>query len=172
MGHFVYDPTMNTATQTFVIGVVCGMRSTFGPALVSHKLSGQGVTGRRETGLSVFSFMASPKTANFLKIAAAGELIADKLPQTPARTQPGPLVGRALSGALCGAALGRAAGSLTSRGARTGAVVGALGAVTGSYAFYYLRHYLTDAQNLPDLPVALTEDALAAVGGAVVLDEI
>ncbi len=158
----------NTAIQTFVIGVVCGMRSTFGPALVAHKLSGQGVTGRRETALGALNFMASPRTANFLKVAAAGELIADKLPQTPARTEPGALTGRALSGALCGAALGRSAG----QSVRTGAIVGALGAVAGSYAFYYLRRYLTHAQNLPDLPVALTEDALAAVGGAVVLDEI
>ena len=159
---------MNTSTQTFVIGVVCGMRSTFGPALVSHKLSRQRSAGHSETRLGSLNFMASPKTANFLKVAAAGELIADKLPQTPARTQAGGLGGRTLSGALCGAALSRSAG----QGARTGAIVGALGAVVGSYGFYYLRRYLTHTQGLPDLPVALTEDALAAVGGAAVLDEV
>lgn len=137
------------------------MRSTFGLALVSHHLSRQ-----RKPALGRLDFMRSPKTANLLKIAAAGEVIGDKLPNTPARTQPGAVVGRMASGALCGAALGRSAG----RGARSGAVVGALGAVVGSYAFYYLRRELTQ-RGLPDLPVALAEDALALGGGAAVLRE-
>ncbi len=137
------------------------MRASFGLALVSHRLS-----QHANPKLGRLNFMRSPKTATFFKIAAAGEFIGDKLPQTPARTQPGALVGRALSGALCGAALGRSAG----RGARSGAAVGALGAVVGGYAFYYLRRYLTHEQGLPDLPVALAEDALALGGGVAVLE--
>ena len=150
----------NTLTQAFALGVVSGMRSTFGLALVSYRLS-----QHRKPKLGRLDFMRSPKTATFFKVAAAGELIGDKLPQTPARTEPGPFVGRALSGALCGAALARSAG----RSARSSAVVGALGAVVGSYAFYYLRRELTE-QGLPDLPVALAEDTLAFGGGAAILE--
>ena len=151
---------MNPFAQAFILGVVCGMRSTFGPALVARKLSGS----VPRLFLGRLEFMRSAKTANFLSVAAVGELIGDKLPQTPARTKPGPVVGRTLSGALCGAALGRSAG----RGTRSRAVVGALGAVVGSYAFYYLRRTLT-RRGLPDLPVALAEDALAFGGGVAVL---
>ena len=157
----------NFSTQAFVLGVVSGMRATFGPALVTHKLSRQVKSRQVQPRLGRLEFMRSPKTASFFKVAAAGEVIADKLPQTPARTQPGPLLGRTLSGALCGAALGRSMG----QGARSGAVVGALGAAVGSYAFYYLRRNLTHGQGLPDLPVALAEDALALGGGALVLND-
>lgn len=150
----------NILTQAFVLGVVSGMRSTFGVALVSHHLSQQ-----RKPALGRLDFMCSPKAATFFKVAAAGEFVGDKLPNTPDRTQPGAVAGRMASGALCGAALGRSAG----RGARSGAVVGALGAVVGSYAFYYLRRELTQ-RGLPDLPVALAEDALALTGGAAVLE--
>ncbi len=148
-------------TQAFILGVVSGMRSTFGLALVSHRLS-----RHRNPELGRLNFMRSPKTATFFKVAAAGELVGDKLPNTPDRTQPGAVAGRMVSGALCGAALARSA----HRRGRSGAVAGALGAVVGSYAFYYLRRELT-ARGLPDLPVALAEDALALFGGAAVLSE-
>lgn len=68
------------------------MRSTFGPALATHKLS-----LRHEPDLGRLNFMRSPRTANILKVAAAGEFIVDKLPQTPSCTQPGPVVWRMMS---------------------------------------------------------------------------
>lgn len=151
---------LNPTTQAFVLGVVSGMRAALGPALVSHKLSGQ-----RRPDLGRLNFMRSPTTATVLKVAAAGELVGDKLPTTPARTEPGPLSGRALSGALCGAALGRSA----RRNTAAGAVVGALGAVVGTYTFYHLRRELTRERGLPDLWVALAEDALALGAGSAVL---
>ncbi len=152
-------------TQAFVLGVVSGMRAALGPALVSHRLSGSG-----SADLGRLNFMRSPTAAAILKVAAAGELVGDKLPMTPARVEPGPLLGRALSGALCGAVLGRSApdNSAIRRSARrkgaTGAVIGALGAVVGAYAFYALRRELTQG-GLPDVAVALAEDALAVTGG-------
>jgi uncharacterized membrane protein len=152
----------NLTTQTFVLGVVSGMRAALGPALVSHQLS-----RRPHPELGRLNFMRSPTTAAVLKVAAAGELVGDKLPATPDRIEPGPLSGRALSGALCGAALGRAA----RREVATGALVGALGAVAGAYAFYNLRRVLTHDQGLPDLAVALAEDALALAAGVAVLEE-
>ena len=149
----------NPLTQAFVIGVVSGMRSALGPALVSHRLS-----QRPSPDLGRLNFMRAPTTATVLKVAAAGELIGDKLPMTPARVNPGPLSGRALSGALCGAALSRSA----RRSVTTGATIGALGAVIGAYAFYHLRRDLTQ-RGLPDGVVAVAEDALALTGGLAVL---
>ena len=157
----------NPTTQAFALGVVSGMRAALGPALVSHKLS-----GHQQLDLGRLNFMRSPTTATVLKVAAAGELVGDKLPRAPARIQPGPLSGRVLSGALCGAVLGGAAlGRWARQGAVTGAVVGALGAVAGAYACYGLRRALTHEQGLPDLAVALAEDALALAGGVAVLRE-
>lgn len=152
---------MSNSTQAFVLGVVSGMRAALGPALVSQRLS-----QHRQPHLGRLNFMRSPATATLLKIAAAGELIGDKLPMTPARTQPGPLSGRALSGALCGAALNRSA----RRNTAAGAVLGALGAVVGAYAFYALRRELTQ-DGLPDVIVAIAEDALAVTGGLAVLGD-
>ncbi len=139
-------------TQAFVLGVVSGMRAALGPALVSHKLSRRG-----SPDLGRLNFVCLPTTAAVLKVAAAGELVGDKLPTTPNRIQLGPLSGRAMSGALCGAALGRS----SRQSAFSGALVGAVAAVTGAYAFYYLRRELTHKHGLPDVWVALTEDALA-----------
>ena len=150
----------NVITQAFAMGVVSGMRSMTGPALVTHYLSRD-----RRPRLGRLNFMRSKLTATAFKVAAAGELIGDKLPNTPARTQAGPLVGRALSGALCGAALARGG----RESAVTGAVFGAVGGVVGTYAFYALRHTLTEA-GLPDLVVALGEDALAVGGGRALLE--
>lgn len=150
----------NPITQAFALGVVSGMRAALGPALVSHALS-----QRPPPDLGRLNFMRSPTTAVVLKVAAAGELVGDKLPLTPDRIQPGPLTGRALSGALCGAVLGRSA----RQGAVTGALVGALGAVAGAHAFYSLRRTLVHDHGLPDLAVALVEDALALASGTAVL---
>jgi uncharacterized membrane protein len=155
----------NPTTQAFILGVVSGMRAALGPALVSHKLSQRG-----SPDLGYLNFMRSPTTAIVLKVAAAGELVGDKLPMTPDRIEPGPLAGRAMSGALCGAALGGAVLNRSSRQcALSGALVGALGAVAGAYAFYYLRRELTHKQGLPDVWVALAEDAVALGAGLRVL---
>lgn len=151
----------NVTTQAFALGVVSGMRSMTGLALVAHDLSRD-----RRPKLGRLNFMRSNVTATVLKVAAVGELVGDKLPNTPARTQAGPLVGRALSGALCGAALGRS----QRESAVAGALVGAVGAVAGTFAFYALRRTLTEA-GLPDLVVALGEDALAFGGGRAVLEQ-
>ena len=155
-----HHPMPNVITQAFAIGVVAGMRSMTAPALVTHYLSG----GRRPR-LGRLNFMRSKAAATAFKVAAAGELVGDKLPNTPARTQAGPLVGRALSGVLCGAALARGG----RESAVAGAVFGAVGGIVGTYAFHALRRTLTEA-GLPDLVVALGEDALAVGGGRAILE--
>lgn len=150
--------------QAAVLGVASGMRAAVAPALVAHHLSRTG-NGRTDPDadldLGRLSFMRSRRTAAAFKLAAAGELVGDKLPATPDRTDAGPLFGRALSGALCGAALYGAAGERKA----LGALVGAASAVVGAYAFYHLRRSLGE-EGVPDLAAAVAEDALVLAGGA------
>ena len=82
-------------------------------------------------------------------VAAAAEIIGDKLPSTPARTQPIAFIGRIASGAFCG----RVAGG--SRGALVGAVTSAAATV----GFYEARK--AASARMPALLAALLEDAIA-----------
>jgi uncharacterized membrane protein len=65
----------------FLIGVVAGLRSLTAPAAVSW-VARAGRLHLENTGLAFLGFAATPY---ILTIVAIGELIADKLPQTPSR---------------------------------------------------------------------------------------
>jgi uncharacterized membrane protein len=91
---------------------------------------------------------------------AAGEYVGDKLPGTPSRLAAGPLIARIVSGAACG----RALAARNDGNPIGGMLAGGAAAVAGAYAGYHLRHYLTSDRKLPDLPLALLEDAVAIVG--------
>lgn len=155
--------------KAFQIGVIAGMRTMTAPALVSYKLTHTKPGQRAKLALSNsrLNFMTSPTTANVLAVMAAGELVADKLPQTPSRVDQPQIWGRIGSGALSAAALTKADGN----SAPVGGVVGALGAVAGSFAFYQLRRWLTHEKGLPDLYVALAEDALTIGAGWLVVQQ-
>jgi len=88
-------------------------------------------------------------------------LIADKLPKTPSRKAPGPLVVRFLTGGLSGAAICAAAG----QSLIVGAVLGGLGGVVGAFVGYAARMGLVKALKVPDIVIALLEDAVAIGGG-------
>jgi uncharacterized membrane protein len=108
-----------------------------------------------------YTFTAHLPAVIIFTVCAIGELIADKLPKTPKRTAPAPLIFRLVMGALCGvvlAAAGHAAMGL-------GIVFGAIGALIGSFGGYLVRHALTSRAGLPDFPVALVEDLIAVAGG-------
>ena len=86
-----------------------------------------------------------------LTLAAAGEVVADKLPFTPARTAELPYLGRVAGGFVCGGIVAGPAGALAA--ALTSAVV--------TEVAYRKRRFLTKRLHVPDLPLALIEDALA-----------
>lgn len=127
----------NIVLRGIGIGAVAGLRSMTAPAATL------GGADHHWTGPA--------------RIAAAGELLVDKLPVAPPRLMPAALAVRVISGALCGRALAkRAEGSLL-----LGTTAGAIGALASSYAGYYARRYVTTRGNLPDFPIALVEDGLA-----------
>src|SRR5262249_19112740 len=106
------------------------------------------------------SFMAATAAPYILTVLAIGELVTDKLPNTPSRTAALGLIGRLLLGGLSGATLAAAGGqSLV-----LGAVLGAAGGLIGAFAGYKARTGLVRALKVP-LVIALLEDAIA-IGGA------
>jgi uncharacterized membrane protein len=153
---------IRTYLNAFQIGVIAGMRSMTAPALVSYKLSR---TEPDPLPDSALHFITSFKAATTFAVLAGGELIGDKLPNTPDRTAFPQVTGRILSGALCGAALLKADGQPLAYGA----VLGALGATVGSFAFFHLRRWLTHEKGLPDAAVAVAEDGLAIGAGWLVV---
>src|SRR5580698_7457508 len=103
----------------FMIGVIAGLRSLTAPAAVSWAAR-LGWLHVDNTWLAFLGFAATPYIVSVLAI---GELIADKLPNTPSRKAPPGFIARIVTGALCGAALG-AGGSWI-----VGLVAGVAGAI-------------------------------------------
>jgi len=148
-------PVMGFAT-------LAGMRSMSAPAFVSHYLARQPAAGLAGSSLR---FLQKPATATVLKVVAAAEMVADKLPSTPNRIAPGVMLGRLLSGALVGAAWYRSRhGS-----ALGGGVLGGLVAVASTVVSYALRTGISDKSGVPVALVGVGEDALVLAGGAALL---
>ena len=149
---------MVTLLYAFLIGCVCGLRSMTAPAAVAWGAH----LGWLHLHTGLLAFFAHKISLIIFSVFAIGELIADKLPFIPARTQAGPLAVRVIFGALCGAALcvSGAASPLA------GALLGGVGGVAGAFAGYAYRRSL--ASTLPDWVLALLED-LVAVGGGFLL---
>ena len=145
----------------FLIGCVCGLRSMTGPAVVCWGAH----LGWVDLFGSKLGFLAATASLVVFSLLAVGELIADKLPFIPSRTQAGPLVVRFLFGAMCGAALCVAGGAAIA----PGAVLGGVGAVAAAFAGYRVRRWLTVDRHLPDLLIALLEDVIAVSGGLLIV---
>jgi len=141
----------------FLIGCVAGLRSMMAPAIVcaAAYLRWIHLEG------TPLSWMDTMIALSVWTLFAIGELIVDKLPQTPARTMPVGLIARAVTGGLSGAALALSGGK--SMGA--GALLGAAGGLASAFAGYYIRRGLVVQTKLPDFVVAVVEDLLAISGG-------
>lgn len=111
--------------------------------------------GRATLGIAAPVVARGPVAARvLLGLAVAGELVGDKLPRTPDRTEPGSLAGRAVSGVIGGAVLARRAG----RGPVPTAVLGGAAALAGSFLGIGWRRAAVG--RLPAVPAALIEDAV------------
>jgi uncharacterized membrane protein len=135
----------------FLAGMVAGLRSMLGPAVVSWAAK----LGWLQVAATPLAFMGYRYTPIILTVLAIGELIADKLPSTPSRKAPPAFIARIVSGSLVGATIGAAGQSLV-----LGMVLGALGAVCGTLGGAAVRSRLASAFGR-DLPAALLEDIVA-----------
>jgi uncharacterized membrane protein len=133
------------------IGIVAGLRSLTAPAVVAWAthLSWLNLHG------SPLAFMGSTAAVTIFFLLALGELVADKLPTTPKRTAPAPLVARVITGALCGACLSTAAG----KSLLAGTLLGGIGGFIGAFGGYSIRKRLD--LHIKDLVVAFCEDVVA-----------
>ena len=137
------------------IGFVAGLRSLTAPAAASWAAA----LGWIDLQGTRLHWMGSWVTVAIFTLLAFLELVSDKLPRTPNRTTPGPLISRMVLGGLSGAALMVA----NQRSLVAGAVLGALGALIGAFAGYQARFHLVRRLNLRDLAVAIPEDLIAIV---------
>jgi len=141
----------------FLIGVVCGLRSLTAPALVAWAAHRSWID-LHNTSLA---FMGSAAAVVIFTLLAIGELVADQLPSTPARTAPPGLIARIILGGLSGAGIALAGGQSIAGGS----ILGVLGGIAGAFGGYQVRTRLVKALKVPDLVIALLEDAVAIGGG-------
>lgn len=154
---------MSDSTKSLVLaaglGAVVGMRSMSGPALLSHYLMHH-PWWRRPRGLA--GVLASGTVAGVLEVLAAGEMVADKTPVVPDRTELPALLGRAVIGAFCSAVVADRRG-----GSRVGAMlVGAGAAVGATFLAYHLRKEAGNRFHVPDPLLGLVEDGLVLAAGS------
>ena len=125
--------------DAILAGLACSMRSSAGPALLAAR-------GR---------ISGTPRI--LVLLMAAGELVADKMPATPDRTDPPGVAGRVASGAYTGH---RIAGV-------PGAIAAAASAAVGTFATHRARELAVQTTGLPDPVVAVGEDLLALTAATV-----
>ena len=135
------------------IGVVAGLRCMTAPAIVAWAahLGWISLVG------SHLAFMRSAWAVGIFTVGALAEFVVDQLPTTPARTNPGPLAARIITGSLTGACLGTAGGASL----WLGALIGAIGAIAGAFGGHRARVGLVQSLHVPDIAIAIPEDLIA-----------
>ena len=148
-----------TWVRAGVLGMVAGMRAAlpFAPLALA---AGRGRFGRRLPW--PLALIGSRWARAGIGLAAAGELVVDKLPVTPSRLRPGPLGGRLICGGLAGGLVARDAG----RPWPVGATIGAIGAAAGASLGYHTRRTLGQRTGLPDPVWGAAEDVVAFALGS------
>jgi uncharacterized membrane protein len=144
------------------IGAVSGLRSMTGPAIISEAANRKLL--HLDTG--PLAWLGSDNASRGAMLLAVGELIADKLPFTPDRTDPPLLIMRALSGAVCGYAISRRGSSKQQKWAS--ALVGGSAALAAAWVGFEYRKRV----KLPPLLAAVVEDAIAMGSGAAIVAAI
>lgn len=139
-----------------LIGVVAGLRALTAPAAVAWAAALQWIN----LDNTWVEWLAHPITVTVLTILAVGELVTDKLPKTPSRRTAIQFATRLITGAFAGAVIG------TAWGYKFGGLgAGMIGAVLGTLSGAEIRRRLVAATGGRDLPIALSEDAVAVIGG-------
>lgn len=139
------------------LGVLAGMRSTSAPTLLSTALSREVQLHRPPSTLR--GLLEKRGTGRLLRVLLAGELLADKLPFVPPRTEAVSLLARMLSGGASAGVLARTRGAWVAGPV----LVGALAAAVSTVAFVKLREVASTRFGLSSAAAGLAEDVM---GGA------
>ncbi|HWS87704.1 MAG TPA: DUF4126 family protein [Pyrinomonadaceae bacterium] len=153
---------MSVYLLALLIGVVAGLRAMTAPAAVAWAA----YLGWLNLGGSWLAFLGNFWVRWILTALALVELVTDQLPSTPSRTVPVQFGTRIVMGGLSGAAVGASGGSWVG-----GLVAGAVGAVIGTLGGRAARARLA-AAFASDRPAAFVEDAVAIVGGALLIGAV
>ena len=144
-----------TLARAAVLGLATGSRSTLG--LSALALSNRPRRPRR--------WWKGPWPRRGAALASVGELVGDKLPQTPSRLEPAGFVPRLFLGGVAGGLLSHREGR--SRGHQLFSVAaGSMAAAVGAQVGASWRTLAAD-QFGHDLPGALAEDAVAITAATV-----
>ena len=138
-----------------LLGVVTGMRTMTAMAVLCW-FAYRGDLSLDDTWAT---WAGKLTTAIIFTVLAVGELVADKLPKTPNRTAPFPLLARVILGGLVGAIV--AAGLNGSE--FEGVILGVGGALIGAFGGFLVRREIVIRLGCKDWPVALAEDASAII---------
>src|SRR5271156_4688831 len=138
-----------------LLGVVTGMRSMTAMAVLCW-FAYRGDLSLDDTWAS---WAGKLVTAIIFTVLALAELLADKLPKTPNRTAPGPLLARVVLSGLVGSIV--AAGLNGSE--FEGVILCVIGALIGAFGGFLIRRELTLRLGGTDWPVALAEDLSAII---------
>lgn len=141
-----------------VLGAITGVRSMAGITTIA-RLTGGGRSARKSNLRSGFSVGSA--------VLAAGELIADKVADLPARTEMAPLTARGVLGAVTAGVVAKRSGSSLVEAA----VIGGATALLAAFVATRLRRVVTHRLGVPDAAVGLAEDALVVAGSAWVLGD-
>jgi len=146
------------------IGIVAGMRSLTALAVVcwAIRLGWLDLTGFR------LAFLGSTPACIVVSLLALGEIINDKLPNTPNRTDAIPFGARLVTGMLSAMIIFMSA----HQSIALGLVLGLVGAFIGTYGGFHIRYYLVKDRGLPDLVVAIVEDIVAVGGGFLLVSHL
>jgi uncharacterized membrane protein len=145
-----------TILLTFIIGVLNGLRSMTAPAVVAWAVH----LGRLHVD-GPLAFMGQTVSVVIFTILAVGELVVDKLPRAPNRTEPLGLIARFVAGGLSGACVAAGGGASPI----VGGICGAIGGLIGAFGGFQARTRLTKALGR-GFVVAVAED-LVAIGGCI-----
>ena len=146
----------------FGLGAVNGLRSMMGLAFFSDRAEEKNTHDSDNPALAL---LKRPETAAALKFMAAGEVLMDKMPFTPARTDLLPLMGRMVMGGLVGAAISK-------KDWMQGAAVGAAGALVATYAAYIVRKTLNEEAHIPNVVLGVVEDVIVVNAANTIMNHI
>jgi uncharacterized membrane protein len=141
-----------------LLGLVTGLRSMTSMAVLCWFV----YKGHLQLDGNWDAWATKRPTAIIFTVLAVAEYVVDKLPRTPNRTSPGPLMVRVVLGGLVGAIV---ADGLNGPGFE-GVFLGVAGALIGAFAGFLIRRELVERGGGSDWPVAVVEDAIA-IGCAV-----
>ena len=139
-----------------LLGVVTGMRSLTAFAVLCWFVHA-GLLPLEDTWAA---WVGKLSTCVIVTLLALAELVADKLPKTPNRTAPVPLLARVIIGGMLGwiVAMGLQGSDVE------GIILGVGGALIGTFAGFLIRRELVIRSGGKDWPVALAEDVSAILG--------